>query len=68
MKSNSYLYGKNVEVDPIPSEIADDRIEKLKANLAKEGSLDFMIRDDFKVKEIKEAIKYWEKMKTGEGI
>ena len=60
MKDDSYLYGENVEVMPIPDEVINSRVRDLKSHrdyLIKDG---MMKADSVRLNRVIEAIKFWE--------
>jgi len=66
MKSNSYLYGEDVEVPLIPQEVIDERLELLKVHLAKLLNHSYHIRDGNRVNKILSAIDFWESINKKE--
>ncbi len=68
MKSNLYLYGTGVKVEPIPKEIAEHRIKLLNNNLNVLLDVDYNKRDNVRVNDIMNAIKHWRKLRDGESI
>lgn len=67
-KSNEWLYGKDVEVKPIPEDVANERIEQLRSHLDVLLETAYTDRDNLRVNDVMKAIKYWEKLKTNKGI
>lgn len=63
MRSNDYLYGEGVVVLPVPPEVANKRIELLRANLRRLMDVHFSERDVQRINAVCKAIEYWEKMK-----
>jgi len=62
MKTDEYLYGKDIEVPEIPREVVMRRIELLQDNLEELMSHSYHIRDDVRTKAIFDAIKFWEEI------
>jgi len=62
MKTNDYLYGKEIEVPDIPAELVVRRVELLKENLDELMSVDYRIRDTERTTAIFNAIKFWEEL------
>jgi hypothetical protein len=67
-KTNSWLYGEGVDVRPIPEEIANQRIKLLQEHLEVLVETAYTDRDNIRVNDVIKAIKYWQKLKTNEGI
>ena len=68
MTTNEKLYGKGVVVPPIPRGIADERIKLLSANMRVLLSVHFMEQDNDAIREVTEAMKFWDRLRRGEGI
>jgi len=64
MKTNNYLYGKDVEVPEIPNEIIMRRVELLKEHLAELLDQSYHTRDTCCVRKVWEAIDFWEKINS----
>ncbi len=60
MKTNEHLYGEGVVVPEIPQNIVDERIELLKIQLARLLDHSYYTRNGVRVKEIIDAISFWE--------
>ena len=60
MKTNEYLYGKEVEVPEIPQEIIVRRVELLQEHLDELLEVNYRQRDTGRCKAVFEAIKFWE--------
>jgi hypothetical protein len=67
-KTNSWLYGEGIDVEPIPEEIANQRIKLLQEHLEVLVETEYTDRDNIRVNDVIKAIKYWKKLKTNEGI
>lgn len=68
MKTNEWLYGKGVKVAPIPKDVANDRIDKLNVHLHQLLDISYLKRDDHRVADVIDAIKYWKNLRDGKGI
>lgn len=68
MHKNDYLYGTGVKVEPIPKEIADERIKKLNDNLHILLDVNYNKRDNIRVNDVMSAINFWHKLKQGDSI
>ena len=63
MQKDSYLYGEDVEVPEIPSEIVMRRVELLKDHLAEKLEHSYHTRtseDSIQINKILKAIDFWE--------
>ena len=60
MKSNEYLYGEDAEVPEIPAEIKMRRVEILKEQLEIELDKHYGKRNQKRVRDIMNAIEFWE--------
>jgi len=67
MRTNLELYGTD-DVPRIPIEIANERIELLKANLSALLEVHFMYHDNDLINAIQKAIKHWTQLRDGEEI
>ncbi len=67
MKNNLALYGRE-DVPNIPEHVADFRIKLLKENLKRHMSVHFMEQDTHAIGQIKKALIFWEKMKSGDTL
>jgi hypothetical protein len=67
-KTNFWLYGEGADVKPIPEEIANQRIKLLQEHLEVLVETAYTDRDNIRVNDVIKAIKYWQKLKTNEGI
>ena len=59
MKTNAYLYGKDVHVPEIPQEIVAKRIEALNDNLEKLQNVHYLERDMERIRAVIKAIRFW---------
>jgi len=66
MKTNSYLYGKDIEVPAIPEEIIVRRVEALKENLEELMDVPYLQRDGARVRAVVKAIHFWEDINSEE--
>ena len=62
MRDNSYLYGKGIEVPMLDTHMVLRRIELLWENRSSLYDVNYRVRDNEKIREIDEAIKFWEKL------
>ncbi len=62
MKTNEYLYGKDIEVPEIPRDIIIRRLELLNDNLEEILKVHYHARDTVRQRDIQSAINFWEKM------
>jgi hypothetical protein len=60
MKDNSYLYGENIQVPPVPDEIIRERVSLLESNLEELLNIHYLLRDGKRCNDIVKAIKFWE--------
>ena len=67
-KNNCWLYGEDVKVPTIPEEVADKRIELLHEHLERLLEVGYTDRDNMRINEIIKAKKFWNQLKTNEGI
>lgn len=58
MKTDKYLYG-DMEIDPVPMEVIDQRVEALTANRKRLLEVDIETRDFVRIKAIQDAISFW---------
>ncbi|HID92536.1 MAG TPA: hypothetical protein EYP60_00435 [bacterium (Candidatus Stahlbacteria)] len=69
MRTNTELYGKGVVVPNVPDNVANFRIQLLKENLRiLVYHTHYKNQDNALIKDVQEAIDFWNKLKTGEGI
>jgi len=61
-KTNEYLYGKDVEVPLLDSEVVMRRIELLKEHREELYELHYTKRDEAHIRDVVKAISYWENM------
>lgn len=66
MKNNEYLYGEGIEIPNIPKDIANNRIDKLYEHLNKRLDVFYPERDNRRINDIMEAIKFWKKLRDGD--
>ena len=62
MRTNEFLYGKDVEVPEIDRMIIIRRIELLKDNLAELLEVSYSKRDTERVAAVLKAVSFWENM------
>jgi len=62
MKADTYLYGDDVDVPEIPSDIVMRRIELLNDNLAELLEVHYLNRDTARCNTIIKAVRFWEKI------
>ena len=62
MLTDIYLYGEEVEVEPIPAEISMRRIELLQEHLEGLLKVDYRHRDLERVQAVIKAINFWESL------
>jgi hypothetical protein len=67
MKTDEYLYGKEVEVPEVPADIIVRRIELLNENLEELLKEDYRTRDTARVTAIVRAITFWENINGNNG-
>ena len=60
MKTNEYLYGKDITVPKIPQEVIDSRIDCLKKHRAKLFMVPMLARDTNRYNKVIQAIDFWE--------
>ena len=60
MKTNEYLYGSEVEVPEIPNDVIMRRLELLGDNLEQLLDHSYHTRNNDRVREVLDAIKFWE--------
>jgi len=60
MKTNEYLYGENVEIPVIPSEIKMRRIELLNDKLEELLEVPYHSRNTIRVNAVLKAIDFWQ--------
>jgi len=65
MITNLELYGTD-NVPPVPKEVADKRIEMLKANLATDVRKHYSEQDNHIQSEILKAIRFWQRLSNQE--
>ena len=68
LTQQEYLYGKDVEVEPIPQEAINKRVEVLKKHLSELLDHSYHTRDTKRVSSVLNAIKYWEHINDVETI
>ena len=59
MTKQEYLYGEDVELEPIPEDIAMRRIEALKDHLSELLDHSYHTRDGRRINAILKAISFW---------
>ena len=59
MKTNTYLYGDDVEVPEVPADIIVRRVELLRDNLDELLKVHYADRDGKRCNDIIKAIKFW---------
>jgi len=59
MKTNNYLYGKEIEVPEIPNDIVMRRVELLKEHLSELLDQSYHTRDACRVSRVLKAIDFW---------
>ena len=65
MTKTEWLYG-SYKPEPIPKEIARNRIEALDKHIAELLEVDFWQRDDVRLRDVLKAKEFWEKFLKGE--
>ena len=67
MKTNHFLYGKDVEIPDIPEDIVMRRVELLKEHQDILLAVDPMERETYRLHSVGKAISYWQNInKDGE--
>lgn len=66
MKTDFYLYGKDVEVPEIPADICMRRIELLQEHLDELLDVHYSKRSNAQIHHIHKAIDFWNSMLHGE--
>jgi len=59
-KSNSYLYGSEAVLTPIPTHIITERISLLKQHLKSLLDVHYTKRDSMRINHVIKAIDFWE--------
>ncbi len=62
MKNNAYLYGEGVEVPQLDIHMVVRRLELLVENREALYEVNYKHRDNAKIRDINEAIKFWEQL------
>ncbi len=64
--SNQYLYGEDVEIEPIPNELLVRRLEALNDNLRELLTKHYFDREEMRINAVVKAIDFWENINNGE--
>jgi len=64
-EKTTFLYGSHIPT-PLNNHIIDERVENLHKNLSELLEVNLMLRDEFRITKVLEAIKFWEDFKTNE--